>query len=380
MRSHTRSLAIPSTRSIRAAIQAIGIGAVVLSGCNRGVGDGGTIRIGIAADLKRPNMQTVLRGAELAIDDLNAEGSGRRFELVKPPSNASGAVEIAAAFRDDPRVLAVVGPADSRSSREAAPIYSDEDGGGQRALAAVSPTSTSISLTGLSPWLFRVCPSDAASSRAAARYVLDSLGFRRASIMYRNDSYGRGWSAAFTEAFTAGGGVVLEKNPHLADMNEWRAYAGIIRLTNPQIVLFPGSPADLAGFVRSLRAIDADTPVLGGDAVSELEAQPREFAGVRYVAFFQASHVETPTAKAFVSAFVRKYGVMPEQRSALAYDATMLIGRAALEGRATRVKVRDYLASIGTSREAANGVTGRIAFDQQHDVVDKPVVIATVGK
>jgi ABC-type branched-subunit amino acid transport system substrate-binding protein len=57
----------------------------------------------------------------------------------------------------------------------------------------------------------------------------------------------------------------------------------------------------------------------------------------------------------------------------------MLIGHAALEG-ATREKVRDYLASIGTSRDAVSGVTGRIAFDAQHDVVDKPVVIATVGK
>ena len=198
--------------------------------------------------------------------------------------------------------------------------------------------------------------------------------------MYRNDSYGRGWSAAFTEAFSAGGGIVLEKNPHCADMNDWRAYAGIIKLTSPQIVLFPGSPADLAGFVRSLRAINADTPILGGDAISELEAQAREFAGVRYVAFFQASRAESPAAKAFVAAFMKKYGVMPEQRSALAYDATMLIGRAALDGNPTRASVRDYLASIGSSRDAANGVTGRIAFAPQHDVVDKPIVIATVGK
>ena len=357
----------------------LGLGALAATACGRKSDNRKTIRIGIAADLKRPNMQTVLRGAELAIDQLNAEGGGRRFELVKPPSAATGAVEIAVALRDDPTVVGVVGPADSRSSREAAPIFSDEVGGGRRALAAVSPTSTSVSLTGLSPWLFRVCPSDAASSRAAARFVLDSLGFKRASIMYRNDSYGRGWSAAFTEAFSAGGGVVLEKNPHLADMNEWRAYAGVIKLTNPQIVLFPGSPADLAGFIRSLRAINADTPVLGGDAVSELEAQANEFAGVRYIAFFQASHIDTQEAKAFVSAFTRKYGTAPEQRSALAYDATMLIGRAALEGD-TRPKVRNYLASIGSSRDAVKGVTGRIAFDQQHDVIDKPVVIATVGK
>lgn len=381
MRSRTRSVALPSSRSIRRVTRlAIALGSLAALSCSRSGDDGGVIRIGIAADLKRPNMQTVLRGVELAIDRLNSEGSGRQFSLAKPPTQATGAVEIAAALRDDPRVVAVVGPADSRSSRESAPIFADEEAGGRRALAAVSPTSTSISLSGLSPWLFRVCPSDAASSRAAARYVLDSLGFKRATIMYRNDSYGRGWTAAFSEAYTAGGGTVLERNPHLADMNEWRAYAGVVKLTRPDIVLFPGSPADLAGFVRSLRAINADTPVLGGDAVSELEAQATEFGGVRYIAFFQALHVQTSEAKAFVSAFTRKYGVPPEQRSALAYDATMLIGHAALEAGATRSKVREFLSSIGNERQPVNGVTGRIAFDQQHDVVDKPVVIATVGR
>jgi branched-chain amino acid transport system substrate-binding protein len=379
MRSHTRSLALPSERSIRLAALAAATLAIAATACASS-DDTGTIRIGIAADLKRPNMQTVFRGVELAIDQLNAQGNGRRFELAKPPVKATSAVEIATTLRDDPGVIAVVGPADSRSSRESAPIFADEEGGGRRALAAVSPTSTSISLTGLSPWLFRVCPSDAASSRAAARFVLDSLGFKRAIIMYRNDPYGRGWTTAFTDAYGAGGGVVVERNPHLADMNEWRAYAGIVKLTRPEIVLFPGSPADLAGFVRAMRAIGADTPVLGGDAVSELEAQASEFAGVRYIAFFQARHVETPEAKAFVSSFTKKYGVPPEQRSALAYDATMLIGHAALEAGATRTNVRDYLASIGSTRQGVAGVTGRIAFDQQHDVVDKPVVIATVGR
>ena len=380
----TLSVALPTIHLVaqlvgRIARRAIALGAIGAVACSPTSGTG-TIRIGIAADLKRPNMQTVLRGVELAIERLNAEGDGRRFELARPPAGVTGAVDIAVALRNDPTIVAVVGPADSRSSRDAEPIFSDDDGGGRRAIAAVSPTSTSISLSGLSPWLFRVCPSDAASSRAVARYVLDSLGFKRASIMYRNDPYGRGWSAAFSEAYTSGGGVVLDKNPHLADMGEWRAYAGVVKMTKPEIVLFPGSPADLAGFVRSLRAINADTPVLGGDAISELEAQAQEFGGVRYIAFFQASHAQSPEARAFVTAFTQKYGVPPEQRSALAYDATMLIGHAALESGATRSAVRDHLASIGSARDAVNGVTGRIAFDQQHDVVDKPVVVATVGR
>ena len=169
MRSYTRSAPLSHVVVRARFARPLAVASVLISlGCAGSSDDGGPIRIGIAADLKRPNMQTVLRGVELAIDRLNADGSGRRFEIAKPPASATGAVEIAAALRDDPQVIAVVGPADSRSSRESAPIIADEEGGGRRALAAVSPTSTSVSLTGISPWLFRVCPSDAASSQAAA--------------------------------------------------------------------------------------------------------------------------------------------------------------------------------------------------------------------
>src|SRR4051812_18899030 len=109
MRSHTRSIAFPSERSIRHATLTTAF-ALAAAACTSASDDGGTIRIGIAADLKRPNMQTVLRGVELAIDQLNAEGNGQRFELARPPAQATSAVEIATALRDDPRVVAVVGP------------------------------------------------------------------------------------------------------------------------------------------------------------------------------------------------------------------------------------------------------------------------------
>lgn len=369
-------LSLPARPALAMLVGILSIGCDTSGGIASGV-----VRIGLAADPSRPNMLTVMRGMELAIEALNAEGGDDlRFELAKPPQGVTGAVEIAVALRDDPLVVGVVGPADSRSSRDAAPIYGDEDGDGARAVAAVSPTSTSVALSGISPWVFRVCPSDGASSRAAARYVLDSLGFRRATIMYRNDSYGRGWAAAFTEAFHAGGGTVLERNPHMADMNDWRAYAGVVQLTRPEIVLFPGSPGDLVAFVRATRAISADVPVLGGDAISELESQATEFAGLRYIAFFQASRARTPEAKAFVATFTKRYGTPPEQRSALSYDATMAIGRAAREVGPHRRRIRDFLAAIGSERPAMVGVTGAIAFDENRDVMNKPVVIATVGR
>jgi ABC-type branched-subunit amino acid transport system substrate-binding protein len=75
-----------------------------------------------------------------------------------------------------------------------------------------------------------------------------------------------------------------------------------------------------------------------------------------------------------------KYGEAPDQRAALAYDAAMIIGRAALATRGNRARIRDHVEQIGSSSKTVHqGATGRIAFDARHDVVGKPVVIARVG-
>lgn len=244
---------------------------------------------------------------------------------------------------------------------------------------AVSPTSTSPALTGRSLWLFRVCPSDVAASRQAARFALDSLRSRRAIIIYRNDLFGRGWTRAFADTYAAGGGTVLERDPHLVGMAEWEAYAGQVKQQTPDLVLFPGRASDAMNFLRAMRAAGANPVVMGSDAVSQLEAQGKEFSGVYYTAFFLPTRAQSREAREFVAEFQRRYHSLPDQRAALAYDAAMLIGRAAIVAGANRALVRDYIADVGTKRPAAAGVTGTIAFDSQHDVVDKTIVIARVG-
>jgi branched-chain amino acid transport system substrate-binding protein len=100
---------------------------------------------------------------------------------------------------------------------------------------------------------------------------------------------------------------------------------------------------------------------------------------VYYTAFFQPTRVQGKEAREFVDEFQRRYHSLPDQRAALSYDAAMLVGHAVLAVGANRTQVRDYIADIGTRRPAAVGVTGTIAFDKQHDAVDKTIVIARVG-
>jgi branched-chain amino acid transport system substrate-binding protein len=354
--------------------------AMIASGCS---GQRATERvaIGLAAQAAAPANLSTRQGAELAIARLNEQRprGAPPFVLRTVAANIDLAVPMATALRDDPEVVGVVGHTDSRSTLEATPVYEDAEHNGADAVAAITPVSTSMQLSGKSRWLFRICPNDSANSRAAANFALDSLHSRRASMMFRNDAYGIGWSHAFSALYQQGGGIVVSSEPHLARMSNWDAYAGLIHKQGPDLILFPGGPADAETLIRDLRALGGAPTMIGGDGFSTMEEDAKEFAGVYYISFFLPTRPPNDGARDFVSEFQRRYRVLPDQRAALAYDATMLIGRAVIAVGPDRVKVRDYLDEIGTKRPAAIGVTGPIAFDAKHDAVNKPVIIARVG-
>ena len=359
---------------------ALVLAALVLAGCGGG-GNVERIAIGLAAQAQSPTNTSTRQGAELAIARLNEQRPRGlpAFVLRTVPATIDLAVPMATLLRDDREVVGVVGHTDSRSTLEAAPVYEDAEHDGAHAVVAVTPVSTSMLLSGRSRWLFRICPNDSANSRAAANFAIDSLHSTRASMMYRNDAFGIGWSRAFTGVYERRGGTVVSRAPHLAKMAEWDAYAGLIHKQAPDLVLFPGGPADAETLIRDLRALGSRPRMIGGDGFSTMEEDAREFAGVYYVSFFLPTRPPNDGARDFVSEFQRRYRILPDQRAALAYDATMLIGHAVIAVGTDRVKIRDYLDEIGTRRPAVVGVTGPIAFDAKHDAVNKSVIIAQVG-
>lgn len=338
-----------------------------------------SIAIGVALNPQRPGMASIYQGVELAVAQLNAQrGERPPFTMRRTPAQMTSAVQVAALLRDDPRVVGVVGHPESGTTQEALPLYEDAENGGRRAVAVVTPTATSPALSGRSPWLFRICPTDEAASEAVARFVVDSLHAQHAAIVYRNDSYGRDWTRKFVAVFRDAGGTVVQRDPYLSGATEWAAYAAYMTQQRADVFLFPGSVEDAVEAIRAVRATGREIPFIGGDAASGLEEHAAEFAGARYTAFFDARQARTPEARAFVAAFQQRFGHAPDQRAALAYDAAMLIGRAALDVGADRRRVRDALAAIDSTR-AVEGAAGRIAFDANHDAIGKSVVVATVG-
>jgi branched-chain amino acid transport system substrate-binding protein len=372
-----------------------------------GVAARDTLYVGVAA--ARANV-AYFRGVQLALDKLNSERpSGTPpFAIRLPGLVQPSQVAVAAAFRNDPSVIGVVGHTGSAQTMDAAPVYGDVADGGKHALVAITPTATNPLVTRVSRWVFRVCPTDDDAARALARFAIDSLHVRRLAIVYRNDLFGRGFTHTIAPELDAAHVGVAERDPYLAGITEYQAYATRMAREGIQAVVFAGGGVDAADFIRALHDVSAHPAILGSDDVGNILdgvkavvssektlARTRRgrrarvippptddrdlFRGVRYTSFFDPDRSTDGAAREFAATFAKRYGQPASQQAALSYDAAMLIGRAALAVGSDRARIRDWIASIGVTAPPMHGVTGEIRFDENGDAVAKPVVIGLIA-
>ena len=340
---------------------------------------GDTLYVGVAAT--RANTD-YFRGVQMALDRLNAERpqGAHPLGLRLPIDSQTSQVAVAAAFRDDPAVIGVVGHTGSAQTMDAAPIYGDVEANERRAVLAITPTATNPAVTRAGRWVFRVCPTDDDAARALARFAIDSAHAKRVGIIYRNDLFGRGFTRVIAPALARAGATVLERDPYLAGLTEYDAYAARLARRKIDVLVVAGGGVDAADMVRALRRAGAAPAVLGSDDIASISTAaraPGEFRGVRYTAFYDAAS-RAPAAATFASEYKRRFGTLPNHQSALSYDAAMLIGRAAQKVGDDRRAVRDWVAAIGRSAAPYDGVTGQIRFDDHGDALGKAVLIGEV--
>ncbi|MEQ1689847.1 MAG: ABC transporter substrate-binding protein [Gemmatimonas sp.] len=338
----------------------------------------GPVAIGVGAIPGNPGYQSMLQGLELAIARLNESGANR-FRLRPPSPGSTSAVQVAQQLRDDPSVIAVVGHPESGNSIEAVPVYADAEHDGRNAVAAISPTASSPRLSGISPWFFRVAPSDDDAARFVARWVLDSLGARRAAVIYRNDSYGRDWSSTFSDTFIKAGATVIARQPYLTGLTEWEAYAQLLARLKPDVLLFPGDAGDAVAMLRALRTANVSLTFIGGDGTEGMR-DSSEAQGAHYVGFFHPDRIDSDEGRTFARRYQEKYRQQPDMFAAMSYDAALAIGRSVIKGASTRLAVRRALERLGTKDSPAiEGVAGRVAFEKNHDIAGRSVVVTTIG-
>jgi len=330
----------------------------------------GTVTFGAAGPWTQAYGQANKNGIQLAVDEINASPEwqkGRKLEIVFADDSGNGvrASEVAQNFVDSAAIVAVVGHVNSGAMVSAAHVY-------DKHLAAVATTATSPSLTGISPWAFRVIPSDSANGMRIAQFA-NKLGRKRAAVLYENNSYGRGLADNFRKSF-AGQIISLDAIGEGSEQS-FEPFVSWFKTEKPDVVFVAGTDASGTAFLKEARRQGLSADLVGGDGWQTLAPSP--LADGIYVGAPFSAQDKRPEVQAFVAAYEKKYNASPDGNAALAYDATMLLAHAVEKVGADRIKIRDYLAGL-TEATAYRGITGTIRFRPDGDPIGKGIVMTRV--
>lgn len=350
---------------------------LLLAGCGR---QEPVVKIGFAAALtgdQAPQGQSMLHGAELAVEQANAQGPilpGHRLELVALDDQRSPtqAVAVAKKFVADPAVVAVVGHLNSSCTMPASAIYH------QARLLQITPVSSNpqISRQGFDTF-YRTCATDDLQGPAAALFLVGELGANRIFVLDDMTTYGRGLANELIRKLEA---LDVEVAGHEGITQGDKDFVPLltkIKSLNPDAVYFAGMFPEGALLMKQRVEVGLSARFMGGDGLFDAAlitlATPQAAEGA-YLTTIGSDIHQMPAATEFVKAYEAKFGPLGAY-SAYAYEAANIaiwaIRQAGAKDRAA------VLAAMKTLKDRP-GLFGLQNFDERGDSLIHDIGIFTV--
>lgn len=335
---------------------------------------------GTAAPLTGDNAQfgtMIKRGAELAIQEINAKG-GVRGEKISLSSeddvaNPKEAAQVAQKLASNPNVYAVIGHFNSSCSLAGKPIYAENK------VLQITSASTNTKICKGSDWTFRNIYDDAFQGETLARYAREVLGLERVAVFFDNDDYGIGLKNSFLAKAGEIGLKVVFIQAYNRDTTDYRPHLSKFTELKPEAIMVAGLFTQCAKIARQAREIGVQVPLLAGDGVlsDDYVKLAEKAADNTYISSPFLFDLGGARAEAFRKAFQAAYGTSPDAWAALAYDAAQILAQATEKVGWDRQKIRDEVAKMTSADKAFDGITGRTFFDAQGDC-KKPIHMALV--
>ncbi|MCG8689424.1 MAG: branched-chain amino acid ABC transporter substrate-binding protein [Desulfobacterales bacterium] len=229
-----------------------------------------TIKIGsagvISGDLA-PYGISALRGAEIAIEDINAKGGilGKKVELLVGDDvcKPEVAVNVATKLVSDGAQL-ITGHVCSGCTIAANKIYKDAG------IVVVSASSTAdpLTLSGDHPNFFRTIAYDGAQARLMASFVKDTLKAKKVALIHDKGDYGKGQMELAMKEFEAMGGVeiVLFEGVTTGAV-DFTAIVQKIKRSKAEVTMWGGYHSDASKILQLLKKKRVKTTFFGGDGI-----------------------------------------------------------------------------------------------------------------
>lgn len=301
--------------------------------------------------------QEILRGVAQAQTLVNQEGGideiPLKVQIINDNDNPEVAKQVATSLSQNPDILGVLGHYASDVTLATADIYQS----GQ--LVTISPTSTSVKLSNLSPYLFRATPSDYMAARALAEYMLYELKEKKVAVFYSSQSnYSQSLKSEFMTAVTLGGGRVVREFD-LSDAN-FSAAASLKQAMNQgaETIMLATNAGNLDKALQVVQVNRQQLSLLGGDDVYNPKTLQVSGELAKEMVLAIPWHIKSNPEAEFVKASRQLWRGEVNWRTAMAYDATQAL-IAAIDRSPTRLGIQRVLSHPNFS---APGASDQIDF------------------
>ncbi|WP_216595621.1 bifunctional serine/threonine-protein kinase/ABC transporter substrate-binding protein [Myxosarcina sp. GI1] len=309
--------------------------------------------------------QEILRGVAQAQNSVNQTGGianiPLEIQIIDDGNDPEIARQLAKILSQDLNILGVIGHYASDVTLATTKIYQSAR------LVAISPVSTSVKLSELSPYFFRTVPSDYLAARSLAEYMLEKLNRKQVAVYYTSQSnYSESLKSEFITAVALNGGRVT----HTFDLSEanFSAANSFKQAMNggAEVIMLAADSGTLDKALQVVQVNRNRLDMLGGDDI--YTPKTLQVAGARGENMVLAIpwHIKAEPNAKFAVVSKKLWGGEVNWRTAMAYDATQAfitaIGDSIAEGIArspTRIGIQKVLANPDFS---ALGACDRVRF------------------
>ena len=313
------------------------------------------------------------RGAQQAIDDVNAKGGvlGKKLKLAASDDgcDAQKASTIANQFVQQKAVL-VIGHFCSAASLAASSAYA------QAGILQITPASIDPKLTEEATakgWtnVFNIAGRADAQGAVAGDYLASKFKGKKVAVIDDGSPYGKGLAEEVRKAMNKKGLKEALTEQVAQGDKDFGALVGKLKQGNVGAVYFGGYQAEAALLVRQAQDQGLKAQFVAGDAlVTDEFWKGSGPAGEGVLMTFRPDPRDLPSAKDVVDEF-KKGDYDPAGYTLFAYAALQVFADAAAQAKV--LKLADLSKALHSRKYAT--VVGSIAFDKKGDVVNPDYVL-----
>ncbi|MBD1910904.1 MULTISPECIES: ABC transporter substrate-binding protein [unclassified Leptolyngbya] len=326
---------------------------------NARIGDGPsyTIAVSVPAGTVTNVALEILRGVAQAQNQVNQaggiNGTPLRVLIASDDDDLDTVKTVARSLVDDSKVLAVIGHFSSNASLAAAPIYNEGK------LVMISPTSTSIQLSGQGNYIFRTVPSDRFTATALSRHLMNTGQQRNVVVFFNGQSdYSISLKNEFSTAFATDGGQILSEVDITGNgFDPGNAVKAAQQQQAEALVLLTNS-GNIDTAIQMVAVNRRQLPLVGGDGLYSPKLLQIGGANSEGMVVTVPWIIQANAQSPFTKTARQLWGGDINWRTATAYDAVIAI----VEGLRANPTREGIDTTLRNSSFAVEGATGSIRF------------------